>query len=346
MSGKKHILVIRLSAMGDVAMTVPLLRSVIQQYPDVRVTVLSRAQFSAFFEDIPNVSFHIADVNGRHKGFLGLLTLYRELKALQIDAVADLHNVLRSKVITALFALSGKKTATTDKARAEKKALTRTANKIFRPLKRVTERHAEAFGALGYPVSITADAYPGKLPLTQDIMAITGPKQQPWVGVAPFAQHQSKEYPEDLLLEVLKKLSAEGNYKILLFGGGKAERAKLKQYSAGLGNAIVIAGRLNMKQELALMSHLDVMLSMDSGNGHLAAMMGTKVITLWGATHPFAGFIPFNQPLSNSLTPDRDQYPLLPTSVYGNKQVNGYEDVMRTISPDTVINKIKEVLNS
>jgi ADP-heptose:LPS heptosyltransferase len=86
------------------------------------------------------------------------------------------------------------------------------------------------------------------------------------------------------------------------------------------------------------------MLSMDSGNAHIAAMLGVKVISLWGATHPYAGFVPFNQPLENSLVPDRTIYPLLPTSVYGNKEVEGYQDVMRTIIPTMVVELIKSNL--
>jgi ADP-heptose:LPS heptosyltransferase len=86
------------------------------------------------------------------------------------------------------------------------------------------------------------------------------------------------------------------------------------------------------------------MLSMDSGNAHIAAMLGVKVITLWGATHPFAGFSPFNQPLGNALTADRNLFPKLPTSVYGNKMVEGYEDAMRTISVESVINKINSIV--
>jgi ADP-heptose:LPS heptosyltransferase len=84
---------------------------------------------------------------------------------------------------------------------------------------------------------------------------------------------------------------------------------------------------------------------LDSGNAHIAAMLGVKVITLWGATHPYAGFKPFNQPLENCITSNREQYPLLPTSIYGNKKVDGYEGVMRSILPETVINKIKKELN-
>ena len=81
-----------------------------------------------------------------------------------------------------------------------------------------------------------------------------------------------------------------------------------------------------------------------SGNAHIAAMLGVKVITLWGATHPFAGFQPFNQPDDFCLTSDRKQYPFLPTSVYGNKKVAGYENAMRTILPSKVIEKINSNL--
>lgn len=105
-----------------------------------------------------------------------------------------------------------------------------------------------------------------------------------------------------------------------------------------------MAGKLNFHEELQLISNLDIMLSMDSGNAHIAAMLGVKVITLWGATHPFAGFKPFNQLLENCLVSDRVKYPLLPTSVYGNKIVPGYEDAMRTILPDEVVKKINSNL--
>lgn len=346
MPGTKHILVIRLSAMGDVAMTVPLIRALLQQYPDVRVTVLSRELFRPFFEGIPNVAFHAADTNGPHKGFFGLLKLYRDLKALDIDMVADLHNVLRSKIITSLFAVSGKKTATTDKARSEKKALTRPVNKVFKKLMPVMQRHAQVFEALGFHIKSDNPVFPEKLPLTGEILNLTGPKEQPWIGIAPFAQHSGKEYPADLVQEVIQKLSATGKYKIILFGGGKAEVEKLTGFAKGFDNVIVAAGKMKLKQELDLMAHLDVMLSMDSGNGHMAAMQGIKVVTLWGATHPYAGFVPYNQPETNSLTADRGNYPLLPTSIYGNKKVEGYENAMRTITPAMVVDKIEGVINA
>lgn len=344
MSGIKNILVIRLSAMGDVAMTVPLLKALAVQYPNVKVTVLSKAFFKPFFDDIPNVTFYAADVNGRHKGFLGLIKLFRELKALHIDAVADLHNVLRSKVVTKLFSVSGKPTATTDKARAEKKALTRTENKFFRQLTPIVERHLQTFKELGFTINLTAPIFPDKQPLIDELLAIAGNKSGKWIGIAPFAQHQGKVYPQDLMQEVIDSLAENPDYTLFLFGGGKEETALLEQFAKRRNNIIVTAGKLKLAQELNLINHLDLMLSMDSGNAHMAAMLGVKVITLWGATHPYAGFAPFNQPQDYTITADREKYPLLPTSIYGNKIVEGYQDAMRTIKPETVVAKVREVV--
>lgn len=341
----QHIAVIRLSAMGDVAMTVPVISAFVNQNPNVKVTVVSRPFFKPFFDRIPNVNFFAVDVKNRHKGFLGLLKLYSDLKKLQVDAIADLHNVLRSKVIRALFALSGKKVAFTDKGRAEKKALTRSKDKIFKPLKSMFERHVDTFQKLGFPINLLNPKVPQKLNLSDSILIISGVKQnQKWVGIAPFAQYESKVYPHDLMQKVIDELDSNPSNTIFLFGGGAAEIELLNSFAKGKENTIVIAGKITFQEELQLISNLDVMLSMDSGNAHIAAMFGVKVITLWGATHPYAGFAPFNQPIENCLVSDREKFPLLPTSVYGNKKVVGYEDAMRTILVEEVVFSVQSQL--
>lgn len=340
----QHIAVIRLSAMGDVAMAVPVIRAFVSQNPGVKITMVSRPFFKPFFNGIPNVDFFAVDVNGRHKGFAGLLKLYSDLKKLNIDAVADLHNVLRSQIIRNLFALSGKKVAFTDKGRADKKALTRAENKIFKPVKKMVERHVETFKKLGFDVDISNPEFPQKANLSTETLNVTGEKSnRKWIGVAPFAQYDSKVYPQDLMQQLIDKLASDPNNKIFLFGGGNKEIEILNTLANGNTNVINIAGKLKLPQELDLISNLDVMISMDSGNSHIAAMLGIKVVTLWGATHPFAGFSPFNQSLENCLVSDREKYPMLPTSVYGNKKVEGYEDAMRTISVDSVIEKALSV---
>ena len=345
----QHIAVIRLSAMGDVAMTVPVIRAFVEQSrslgTNVKITVVSRPFFKPFFDGIPNVAFFAVDVKGRHKGFFGLLKLYSDLKKLNIDAVADLHNVLRSQIIRKLFAFSGKKVAFTDKGRAEKKALTRAVNKIFQPVKSMVDRHIDTFNQLGFKVDISNPIFPQKAVLSNDIMQLSGEKKDDkWIGIAPFAQYESKVYPLDLMQKVIDDLASYSNNKLFLFGGGNKEIQILNSFTKGKYNVINVSGKLKLPLELDLISNLDVMLSMDSGNAHIAAMLGVKVITLWGATHPFAGFAPFNQPLENCLNADREKYPLLPTSVYGNKKVAGYEEVMRSISVEKVVFSIQSQL--
>ena len=341
--------------MGDVAMTVPVIRAFVFQNPNVKITVVSRPFFKPFFDGIPNVDFFPVDVKGRHKGFFGLLKLYSDLKQLNIDAVADFHNVLRSQIIRTLFTLSGIKVAATDKGRAEKRTLTRAENKIFKPVKTMFQCHVETINKLGFTFDLSSrdfgTNFPEKAFLIEEILKVTGSKDEipssdsiHWIGIAPFAQYDSKVYPQDLMQKVIDELALNVNNKIFLFGGGKKEIEILNQFAKGKENTIVVAGKLKLQQELELISNLDVMLSMDSGNAHIAAMLGIKTITLWGATHPFAGFAPFNQPLENCLVADRNQYPKLPTSVYGNKKVAGYEDVMRTISVESVVKKINTVL--
>ena len=327
----------RLSAMGDVAMTVPVLRAFTVQHPEVKITVISRPFFKPFFDGISNISFFAFDEKERHKGVAGLLRLFQDLKGLNIDAFADLHNVLRSKIVRSLFALSGKKVASVNKGRAEKKALTQPENKVFKQLPTMFERHAKVFKDLGFTIDLFHPVFPKKTVLDKETSIILGENDKKLIGIAPFAQYNSKVYPLDLMQEVINQLAENTNYKILLFGGGKKEIEILDSLSANKENVINMAGQLKFQQELQLISNLDVMLSMDSGNAHIAAMLGVKVITLWGATHPFAGFSPFNQPVENALVSDRKLFPKLPTSVYGNKKVEGYEDEMRTITVDSIV---------
>jgi ADP-heptose:LPS heptosyltransferase len=334
----------RLSAMGDVAMTVPVVRALANQYPELKITVISRPFFQPFFNGIPNLHFFHFDEKERHKGIVGLWRLFQDLKPLHIDAFADLHNVLRSKVIRTLFALSGKKVAFVDKGRVEKKALTRAENKIFQPLTTMFERHQLVLKSLGFPIDLSRPQFPEKAKISQPELATIVSQSNRLIGIAPFAQYDSKVYPLDLMQKVIDALASNKNSTIFLFGGGQKEKEQLQSLVGNKTNVLNMAGKIPFQEELNLISNLDVMLSMDSGNGHIAAVLGIPVVTLWGATHPFAGFLPFNQSLDNALVSDRNQYPNLPTSVYGNKKVAGYENAMRTILPEQVVARIEEVL--
>jgi ADP-heptose:LPS heptosyltransferase len=330
--------------MGDVAMSIPVIRALTEKHPECKITVLSKPFFKPLFDKIPQVSFFAAQVNTKHKGILGLFKLYRELKKENITHVADFHNVLRSKILRTLFIFNGNPCICINKGRTEKKALTRTKNKIFKQLKTSHQRYAEVLNKLGFNLDLSNPTLIEKKKLSEKITIITGLKTDTWIGIAPFAAFKGKVYPLQLMEEVIKEMASKG-FKIFLFGGGKHEIKILNTIENTYKNVINLAGQLSFKEELEVISKLDLMVSMDSGNAHLAAMQQVKTITLWGVTHPYAGFAPFHQPDDYCLISDLEKYPKIPCSIYGNKVINGYENVMETISPDRVIEKIMSVLS-
>lgn len=344
MNAKAHILVIRLSAMGDVAMTVPVLLALTQQYPDLKVTVLTRAFFLPLFSQLPNVNVFEADVKGAHKGLPGLWNLYQKLKNMQFDAVADLHNVLRSNVLKPLFRLDLVPFYQIDKGRKEKRALTARKNKVFAQLQTTHQRYADVFSQMGYPIQLEKTTLLRKETLSGNRARLIEPGNKKSIGIAPFAAFEGKKYPITQMGEVIKALKDKGEYKIFLFGGGTHEKRQLNQFSDGK-DCINTIGQLGFAEELALISNLDVMLAMDSGNAHLAAMYGVPTVTLWGVTHPFAGFAPFQQE-AHALVADRQKFPLIPTSVYGNKAPDGYKKAIASITAQTVIDKVLELLGT
>ena len=336
----KHILVIRLSAMGDVAMTVPVIRGFVEQNPKVKITVLTRPFFAPFFDDIKNTSVFVAHFNAEHKGVNGLFKLSKQLKKLNIDAVADLHNVLRTRILK-MF-LVGKPFVQIDKDRADKKSL--VLGKEFKQLKTTHQRYADVLNKLGFKVTIDKPSFPKKAVIKDSVKKLIDNSKKPLIGIAPFAQYQSKEYPLELMEKVINELSKSNKYTVLLFGGGKKEIKVLEGIEEQYENVMNVAGKLSFKDELNLISNLKLMVSMDSGNAHIAAMFGIEVITLWGVTHPYAGFYPFNQNMDNALLSDRNKYPKIPTSIYGNKYPKGYEGVMESIDYKKVVNKIESIV--
>ena len=345
MDYKTHIIIIRLSAMGDVAMAVPGVRALSAQYSNAKITVVSRAFFRPFFDDIPNVSFFVFDDKKKHKGFFGILKLFWDLKKLKPNFYVDFHNVLRTKIVGFLFGFTSIKTTVIDKKRQEKKAITAKTKTNFAPIENVFQKQSNALKRIGFNIDLLIAVFPPKAILNENIKSLFCTEtSKKLIGIAPFAQYQTKVYPIDLMQTVIDELAKKSDYKLLLFGGGKSEIMLLESLAKNHKNVMVVAGQLSFQEELKLISNLDVMLSMDSGNAHIAAMLGVNVITLWGATHPFTGFIPYNQPTENCLTADRNLYPEIPTSVYGNIIVEGYENAMRTILPSTVMQKIREVL--
>lgn len=345
---KQTILAIRLSALGDAAMTIPVLQEVLAADPALEIVLVTHQRWVAMGAGIARLHMVGADVKGRHKGVPGLFKLYREIsKAYRISAVADLHGVLRAKILRTFFLLSGKKVAVIDKGRAEKKELTRREYKILKPLKTTVQRYRDVLLSLGFE-GITGTGLRKKQPiaLPEKIQAIMGPKGegQRWIGIAPYATYREKMYPISKMEAVLASLATYPGYRLFLFGGGTGEIQELAVLAEQNQETTCVAGKFNLEEELAMMGQLDVMVSMDSANMHLASLRGTPVVSVWGATHPYAGFMGYGQPLDNAV---QIALECRPCSVFGNKPCfRGDHACMEWITPTQVVEKVRSVLGA
>ncbi len=367
----KRILLIRFSALGDVAMLAPVVREAAEQNSDCEFTVLSKVACGALFEGLAeNVRFIGADVKGEYKGLSGLLRLFKELHAQHFDCVVDMHDVLRTKVLRKLFRLHGYEVYKINKHRELRRLITAEGDKKqLRQLPTAFENYQSAlrecglngnvnvngnhrFASVNYQLSseLCSPEHP------RSARAVNSPLK---IGIAPFAAHQGKIYPLEKMEEVIDSLSLtlperEGKIDSLdrisppfggvggglfLFGGGDEEFAIMRRWAEKYDNVRLAADECHgLKEELELMKKLDVMVSMDSANMHLASLVGTRVVSIWGATHPYAGFLGWGQRMDDCV--QRDDLKCRPCSIYGNKPCMRGDMACMQIDPKEVVERI------
>ena len=249
----------------------------------------------------------------------------------------DIHDVLRTKILRFLFRLSGVKVVVIHKNRGERKRLIRRKNKLFKQLSFVQDKYADTFKKGGFIVKNTPyHIYTKNDELPDDLLKITGEKDKKWIGIAPFAKHQPKIYPLDKMEKIVGYFSTRNDVKIFLFGGGKYETEILNNWEK-YPNIQSLAGKTSLEGELQIMAHLDAMLSMDSANMHLANLTDVPVVSVWCATHPFAGFVSCGNPKNTIIQRDLS---CRPCSIYGNKVCykNTYECM--DIAIEEIINRL------
>lgn len=311
------VLITRFSALGDVVITVPLVRAVASSYPDDRFLMLSQPFAADLFSDMPpNLFFVPIDIRNRYKGLKGMFRVFRMLQKEQVDVVCDLHAVHRTHLLDFLYSFRIP-VYRVSKDRKGKKKLVRRWWKKRVPLKPTLERYRDVFLKAGYAVNhvdLLQSLPPVGLHLER-MEGLYGKKEGVWLGVAPFAKHKGKRYPQALMEQVLEQFASRSYVRVFLFGGGPEETAIMQAWKQRY-HFVVIPEMRGLKHDLELMNSLDGLLSMDSANMHLGSLANTKVFSLWGATHPFAGFIPWNQPESYRLQLDLS---CRPCSVYGRK---------------------------
>lgn len=366
--GGGSVLVIRFSAIGDVAMTVPVVKAAALANPDVHFVFVSRPFAVDFFSDMPQnvecVAMNLKDA--RYKGVFGLEHVYQDLRRLNPDMVADLHDVLRTKYARLRFRMAGIPVCSIDKHRAGRKALVRQENKMLVQQPTSFEKYAEVFRKLGLKAplnppegrevsntladdkTIKSPAPLGMGDTPKEALSLLGKAGKEAlggaIGIAPFAAHKGKTYPTEKMEDVIKNLNiSHPDLHIILFGGGKQEIEVFEQWKSTYNN-ISYAGETckGFAQEMQLMKTLRCMVSMDSGNMHVASLVGTPVVSIWGATHPFAGFMGWGQSEDDVVQVD---LPCRPCSIYGNKPcLRDDYACMNQISPQTIIKKIEKYL--
>jgi ADP-heptose:LPS heptosyltransferase len=347
--GVKNVLITRFSAIGDVAMTVPVIYSACRCYPDVRFVLLTRPTMTGIFVNAPdNLVLVGADVKEKYAGMKGLRQLANEVcRDYDIDIMVDLHAVLRTYVIGLCCRLRGVKVYRLNKGRARRRALTRKSNKVMLPLVSQRARYREVFFKAGLPLTERFNGlFEGHATAPAAMFsAITAPRPrgERWVGIAPFAAHGGKIYPTQQMEQVVEMLSRHDDIRLFLFGGGKQECEVLDKWAATYPHVTSLAGkRYGFTAELSLFNHLDAVLTMDSGNMHLASIAGTHTVSVWGATHPYCGFKGWRQSDNDTV-----QLPLTcrPCSVFGNKPCYRGDYLCLTgIRPEVIYNKVMEKL--
>jgi ADP-heptose:LPS heptosyltransferase len=331
-------LVVRLSSLGDVAILIPMLYSVASKNPGDKFLLITKKPLQPLFFNKPdNLEIFPVQTKDKHKGIFGLIRAVRDLNRmvnkLRIKdiKVADLHAVIRSALVDLFFRLKGAKIAVINKNRKAGKALVCKHNKKFAPLQTSFSRYQEVFEKLGYDAGLNFNGlYPKE-----------NKKAGTWIGIAPFAKHLGKIYPFKQMEEVVRILNDRPATKIFLFGG-KEECSLLEEWTKKYKHVESVAGLMPFPDELSLMNRLDLMLSMDSANMHLASLVNTPVVSVWGATHPYAGFYGYNQNPGNAVQID---LPCRPCSIFGKKPCwRGDYACLTGISPQMITDKISLLL--
>lgn len=345
------ILVLRFSAMGDVALLVPVIRSLVRAHQNVEVTVVTRPRFAPFFYDIERVKVFPADVDHTYNGIFGMRDLFRTLiRKASYDIVIDVHDHIRTKILRTFFKLFFTDVVVFDKGRKEKKAFSRKRNKITLPLPHTVRRYHAAFVKAGFSFDILPWPH---FELNDNLREVARgwlenhglQKKEKWIGIAPFAMHATKIWPLENYSELIRNILQKGPARFFLFGGGQKEIKYFESLQKKFPDSCTItAGQLKIRQEIALMKHLDVMVCVDSSNMHLAALAGVPVFSIWGGTHPDVGFAPYG-PQQTIVQITREELPCRPCSVYGRETcyVGGFPCLTR-ITPEVVADQVSKIL--
>ena len=203
------------------------------------------------------------------------------------------------------------------------------------PLRHTVLRYCDVFRHLGFvfddPAPVVHTAHPNPF----------GEKHGVWVGFAPFSAHRGKTCPEPQRREVVRLLAARCE-RLFIHSGGGDEAAFAEEMERTYPNVTALWGKVRFAGEIDLIANLDCVVTMDSLVMHLAALVGTPCVSLWGATHPGLGFLGYGAPEEGVLQAD---LPCRPCSVFGARPCRlGDYRCLTALTPERVVERVERLI--
>ena len=326
-------LIIRLATLGNVAMTVPVVASLSKRYPNDRFIFAAKKDLAAMFASMPNVEFQEVD---NHLDWEGVFRLWRVWRD-KTDAVIDLQDVPRTRVLRFLLRLSGKPVTSVRYGRVRKHIIT-----IFgigkKQLPSEFARYRDAFRRAGLETNEAFESLPVNGTSAQAVAERFGQKEGRWIGMAPFAKSRSNMLPYRVTKDIIEKLTQYAETRVFLFGAGQVECEMLRQWASVFPRTESVAGQLSLKEELELMRQLDVMICMDSANQHLSSLVGLRAVSVWCATHPMIGFAGWKQKPEDIV--QRHDLRCRPCTCHGTNHCRYGNFACRDINAETIVQQI------
>jgi len=206
------------------------------------------------------------------------------------------------------------------------------------------ERYCDVFAEAGFPV--TPGRGPWIIPSLEDDAESALMTLAPGVlniGVAPYAKHKLKVWPEENMARLLEMISAKHKTRFWFFAGSE-EKGRLMYLQSRVKDSVIVAGNFSLDEELAIMSKLDIMIAMDSSNMHMAALVGTKTISIWGGTDPITGFGAWDQPEEHFIGIPHDELDCRPCTIFGKGECRrGDHACMVWLTPERVFEKFENL---
>ena len=335
MSGKspKKILVLRFSSIGDIVLTFPVVAALKAAYPDCQIDYVTKPAFRHLLEACPGLS-HIFTLES------SIRQLRKDINFQSYDAVLDLHNNLRTLLLTAF---SGVKVYKYPKNNWNKWLLTRFKVKQERR-QHVVERYLstlkQAFG-----LEVLAPENPYDIPGSEQfsIQDATGFTPRKYVAFAIGAQFATKRLPTDLMIKLLQKMEHP-----LVLLGGKEDQQTANEIVAALGGQKVVSmvGQLNIHGSAWLVKNAAALLTHDTGLMHIGACFEVPIHLIWGNTLKDFGMYPFRLEQENCFQYEVENLKCRPCSKIGFQNCpKGHFACMRQQDLDFISTQLNQTKN-